>query len=290
VPDLPVVLGVDCSSKRSSTFDGSSFRDPTPAQLHNHLLKLEPGTLICWDAPLTGPSRVGRIEDDQPADEQKLAWDEYEYSSRLIERFFNRRGGASELRRDRLRPPDGVNTRHYSGMSHWAVTRALTGHPKIGPYDASARFPLAGDDGRWDPEAGTQLAEVHPAVALWLWLEPSGQVEHLTYKASTADSKDRVEHLARTLLAKLGETEQAWPAIERKLGGRDHIVSSMKRRHDRLDSFIAWALGTLWINGGRVIQLGDHRTGSFLVPKHDVVERAWDRTVDAAPPDLRGAS
>jgi hypothetical protein len=171
---LVAVLGVDCAAGKSAIFDGNSFSSLTPPQLDDRLTTFEQENdagLVCWDAPLIGPPSVDEVSDSAGA-----------YSMRRIERFCNPARKGSPLWKifGGDSPPSGINTRGYSGMSHWAVTQALTGHPRINSrYLRQPRFPLLAES--TDPDIGdrsplavtdVRLAEVHPAVALWLWVEP----------------------------------------------------------------------------------------------------------------------
>lgn len=271
--EFPSVLGVDCASRTSAVFSGARepkghvFAQLKPQELDRRLSDVAQSTLICWDAPLTGPPNHEEVTND-----------EYAYSSRLVERFFNRTGESSALRPSC--PPKGISTRHYSGMSHWAVTRALIGHPRVGRYDAEPRFELASATPAGDPEpfTDTRVAEVHPAVALWLWLDPGLSWESEGFDYKSTGSRDRVTKLSRRLLdalLQLPAVEDS-PALVLGAFSREEIEQGINGAHDNLDAYIAWVLGRLWLATDAVHRLGNDGAGSFLLPRNDTILAAWE--------------
>jgi hypothetical protein len=100
---------------------------------------------------------------------------------------------------------------------------------------------------------GHFIAEVHPAVALWLWcIDADEPLSDWRYKKDS------------TVLNRL------WKVLEQQLLSvgllnMDHDFEPSS--DDELDAFVAWALGALWARGYEgVTLLGNRSTGSFLVP------------------------
>src|SRR5580693_6217162 len=116
------VIGIDVAPSRNCyvSEDGKSAKPWKAAVLEDHLSKQQ-NVLIAWDAPLTGPS-----DPDKPFTKKQ------DLSIRVIERFFRR----AENKKHGLNPDKGISTLSYCGCSHWTISRALLGLPRVGPYDA----------------------------------------------------------------------------------------------------------------------------------------------------------
>ncbi len=162
------VLGIDpASSKRSTVFNGYTFDSVEPEGLHGQIAQAS-DTLICWDAPLTGPAR-----------DDKLRYDGELYT-RIIEKYFG--GGVLRWQEGRIQrweskvPKKGIAVRGYGGLSHWAISRRVLGLPRVGPWDTAesllpARLLTDAFETPPAPDADRpSVVEVHPALALWLWL------------------------------------------------------------------------------------------------------------------------
>ena len=115
------VIAIDPAPKKDSTvFDGAAFLEMDAPQLRRFLQAREhqnPETLVCWDAPLTGPR--------DPENAGNVAGD---FSQRCIEQFFSR-----QVTGDKACP--GISVRPYSQCPHWTITRSVLGLPRTGPYD-----------------------------------------------------------------------------------------------------------------------------------------------------------
>lgn len=241
------VISIDpAPSKTSTVCDGGSFSEKDSGELRvllDRLAQAGPDTLICWDAPLTGPrnpERAGEMKKD--------------FSQRRIDSFFSRQDG--------FKTPKGISVLPYSGCPHWAITRSLLGLPRTGPYDAHYEglpFHLLPGAGRRD-ESRPSVVETHPAVAAWLWCK---------------DEKDAPEDQDGWLYKPKKNCEirkWMWRVIRRKtrsvacpdpLGGDD----------DDFDAAVGYLLGALYLRDRdkpksrrKVILLGDRETGAFLVP------------------------
>lgn len=227
------VLGIDpAPSKKSTVYDGEGFHHFSAKELRDFLHKpKKEEVLICWDAPLTGPADLH----------------EGSFSMRDIERVL-----AAEIWEAGVK---GVSIRPYSGCSHWAISRSILGLPKVGKYDSDdIPFPLTFDQSF----EGSASTEVHPAVAMYLWLNQGFR----KYKGNSKAIENRaaVQQNVQQLMT-IKELKPFNPAQE---------LSS----DDELDAFVAWLLGTLWLRGKRVELLGDEKTGAMLLPFKDIYTKA----------------
>ena len=150
---MSVVIAVDPAPGRKSTvFDGTAFSRKGGRELRAYLE--EPcnrthETLLCWDAPLTGPG-----------DPASAGTNPCDFTQRRIEQFFSRAETG-------FKTPKGISVCPYSGCPHWTITRSLLGLPRTGPYDFDFhRLPyhlLPGPDSERAERAS--VVEIHPAVA-----------------------------------------------------------------------------------------------------------------------------
>ena len=235
------VVGIDpAPTKGLDTFDGSDRHIPlSGARSFVHSLYSDQGALVCWDAPLTGPPTAAVFGGEGTGSA---------FSQRPIESFFSKSGTG-------FKTPPGISVRPYAGCPHWALSRALLGLPRVGPYDADhEQLPLKLVTSGTPPTSGFHVVEVHPAVAIWLWCrERRDSTASWEYKKSASVS----DELWNLLLAN--------PDIERVLSGAggDRPTSD-----DVLDARVAYALGRLWLDrSGSVTLLGSADHGSFLLPQ-----------------------
>ncbi len=242
-----IVIGADPGANKSTVFDGKEIMPYKVGELKIYLdgLKKEKeSVLVCWDSPLTGPKNTERVEDGRG-----------EFSQRIIERFFSR-GGAGQ------KPPSGISVVHYSGCSHWAMTRAILGLPRCGLWDTKesdlpfrllteSEFPKKEMQGRF-------VVEVHPALAAWFWCEPSPK------KPGTWQYKKDDNIL-----------QKMWEIIQEKIP--DEAKKTTPKNDDELDAVVAYSLGVLWTQQKKkVFLLGDRSTGSFLLPINADLKTKFD--------------
>jgi len=242
------VVGIDpAPGKESTWYDGAS---DGPRNLCfqclrkrlNEVREKEEGVLVCWDAPLTGPS-------DPSGD----TWREGDYTKRHIEKLFTNQ----KYRADFPQLPKGISVLGYGSCPHWTMTRALLGLPRVGPYDKpldELPFRLCADQATPPEPPGHYVVEVHPALALWLWCrEARGDRADWRYK------KDRkVREDVWAALVEVMKNANA-PIPWRPLPG--------PKNDDQLDAVVAWLLGKLWLAGkGDVRLVGDLAKGTFLLP------------------------
>lgn len=282
-----VVLGVDpASSKGATVFDGSAFRHLWPGEVASHLLGSQ-DALLCWDAPLTGP----------PSESAQSF--EGDLCTRVIEKYL----GGGEVRwtdaaghplprtlawkpaegRDAT-PPTGISVRGFSGLSHWTVTRRVLGLPRVGPLDKPleelpARLLVSRSIAPPHPDPRRpSVVEVHPAVALWLWLRDVGDVDW-AYKKSNTSAFAAFEKLKGVLLEKSARSEKCFAPVRAAMERLDSKVEvktgpgtsrQVGFSDDHLDAFIAWTLGVLWTRQSAddpsVLLVGDLEVGAMLLP------------------------
>jgi len=245
-----IVVGIDpAPSSGAHIFDGTGG----PSQ-HFSIPKLEAelrrlralaSSLICWDAPLTGP-----------ADPDECSGTRGAFTKRSIETFFTQAKWG-------FRVPKGISVIAYSGCSHWTISRHFLGLPRVGPWDAkpaSLPFALATEPTLSNrPEASRHYAvEVHPALAVWLWASSSDD----PWRGPWVYKKDRkiLDELWRRLCSL---TQQSAPDLAEALAAPVKPAD-----HNDFDARVAWLLGMLWIrNQKQVTLLGDLQKGSVLVPE-----------------------
>jgi hypothetical protein len=240
-----VVIAVDpAPSKPSTVFDGKFHS--LPAKELIEFLQFDQShetILICWDAPLTGPA-----DPDAPGN---AAGD---FSRRAIEEFFSR--GVTGYK-----TPPGISVRHYSGCPHWAISRAVVGLPRCGPWGAAnSHLPFSLITSDSPPErCGKFIVEVHPAVAAWLW-----------------SKSNRLSDAAWDYKKKPVVLDEMWEVIRPNMAGvaRDKVPQN----DDEFDVLVAYSLGVRWLEeSGTVFLLGDRSTGSFLLPASVELSRAFAR-------------
>ena len=252
--DLRVISVDPAPGKESTIFDGRDFSTKTGHGLRSYLD--EPGnrtpeTLLCWDAPLTGPA--------DPAS----AGTGRDFTQRLIESFFMQSKAG-------FKTPKGISVRPYSGCPHWTITRSLLGLPRTGPYDLDfQQLPF-----RLLPAPPSEKAdrpsvvEIHPAVAVWLWCKD------IRRKASTWNYKGKRNDGIRKELWCIILERTGFPWGNRRTPTND----------DEFDAAVGYLLGSMYFqrrgstNGNPCVEiLGDRCTGALLLPADPDLEKSWGK-------------
>jgi hypothetical protein len=238
------VIAVDPAPRKKSTlFQSDGFEALSSRDLAQRLEaeRTRGKVLVCWDSPLTGPSEPNRVG-TRP----------YDYSQRVIERFFSRSETGFKV-------PPGISVRPYSGCPHWALSRAILGLPRVGRFDLPTRsLPFRHiAEGEYPKKESAAVVEVHPAVALWVWLSPRrAPGSSWEYKKNESVLRELIR-----LFSDIAESKSPEP-----------------RTDDELDALVAFTLGSWWASGkGDVVLLGDAASGSFLVPAASRLVAAYDR-------------
>jgi hypothetical protein len=272
-----VVIGIDPASGKGSHVFAPDVPDPipekaggpgidrvmTPSELRELLpsrcvqreLGMTPfktdSCLVCWDAPLTGLQDPDALQIETTEENQD---DEESLTTRPIERT----GAKARSKYETIAAAaseKGVSIRGFSGLSHWVISRHVLGLPRVGrfdaPYEELPLYPV------FDKEQLTNqdfaVTEVHPTVAVWIWL--GGTKHWQQYKGNE----------------KTGEVANAVQAMWSKLIA-DHLPQYRDQikpptDDDAFDARVAWLLGYLWLNGDSVKVIGNEQDGSFLLPR-----------------------
>jgi len=251
------VLAIDpAPGKPSTVFDGRGFSKRNGDELRELLNdpgSRTAGTLVCWDAPLTGPA--------SPASAGKHP----DFTQRLIEKFFSTAMMG-------FKAPKGIAVMPYCQCPHWTISRSLLGLPRTGPYDHDYHeLPfhlLPGPNGERVGRAS--IIEIHPGVAAWLWCrdDMEGPWE---YKK---DPRIRCK---------------MW-SILREGKGFSWGDRPQPENDDQFDVAVGYILGSLYVDqlagarkvGQGVVSLGDRSTGSFLLPAVPGLKRSWSAFVEDA--------
>ena len=241
------VISVDpAPGKKSTIFDGINFSPKSSPELRSYLGNRAADTLLCWDAPLTGP-----------ADPRSAGTQYGDFTKRLIERFF-------------FKTPKGISVRPYSECQHWTITRSLLGLPRTGCYDKDFQqlpyrlLPAPSSE----QDARPSVVEIHPAVAAWLWCKDSRSKESAwNYKDKKNKKKDEV-------------WKELWCIVLRETGFP--WASRKPENDDEFDAAVGYILGSMYVQQlgatdgkPRVEILGCRSTGSFLLPAYPELKERW---------------
>ena len=245
------VIGIDpAPTKGLAVFDGRQYQHVGLEHARGFLQKLPSDTLVCWDAPLSGPP--SSVVNGGPVSRSA-------FSQRFIESFFSREETG-------FKTPKGISVRGYSGCPHWALSRSLLGLPRTGPFDTNASLPfrhIASDEQR--PNDGRCIVEVHPAVALWLWCKREEKEEEDWEYKQKSELRERL-----------------WKRLQKQThtsGLPRRVFDSIPDDDDEADARIAYALGWLWLNRpGSVVLVGNLDRGSFLLPNVRKIAKLFSRS------------
>ncbi len=198
--------------------------------------------LMAWDAPLTGPFDI-----EEPFKDHNL-------TRRKIEELFAKKN-------DQI---PGISVRGYGGCPHWTISQRMLGLPKLHPAHAGGDFTLIEADSQKNKLIGHRwVVEVHPAVAIWQWLQESDN--GWRYKGSTKESQSIRADFCDRLAAK-------WKELDLDVGP---ILEDAKKSDDVLDALTAAVLAYVWVSKDKQVALvGNKHTGAWLVPDN-VETKKW---------------
>jgi hypothetical protein len=243
------ILGIDPAPKKKTTvFDGESFKDLYPHELKELLVEEKESprpSLLCWDAPLLDLGEGEVLSSFEGEDEPEGLY------NRPIDKFLQKEYFPQN---DSGKKTGGVSVRAYAGCPHWTITKYCLGLPKVGDLDRSETpFDLVCNKEDVQ-QTHKRVAEVHPAVAIYFWCG-----EKLPkYKGNNTDIS------IQELWEKLKDNEAA-PLFE---------DLDMPENDDRLDALIAYLLGWCLLHDPeRVSFIGDRKKGSILVTKSEKLQK-----------------
>ncbi len=201
----------------------------------------ESSVLMAWDAPLTGPSDI-----EKP-------WEDHSLTRREIEALV-----AKKI--DRI---PGISVRGYGGCPHWTISQRMLGLPKLHPAHAGGDFTLIEADSQKNYLTDHHhVVEVHPAVAIWQWLQESNN--GWRYKGSTKESQSIRAEFCDRLAAK-------WKELDLDIGS---ILEDAKKSDDVLDALTAAVLAYMWVsNDEKVVLVGNKHKGAWLVPDNSETKK-----------------
>jgi predicted RNase H-like nuclease len=229
-------------------FEASVTHDELRRRLEDW--KKRESVLLAWDAPLTGPS-----DPDSPQAGARNSELQTDFTTREIERVY----GNGDWK-----PAEGISVQGYAGCQHWALSRNLLGLPRVGPYDIKpAELPFNLLVQKPDDWRGQNVVEVHPALAMWLWLR--GEKPELEFQYKTGKTKER-RRIQPKLLERLLET-WADMGVPPQMLPSDCDRQKFAKSPDLLDALVAAILAYLWVTPLDGVELlGDQRKGTFLLP------------------------
>ncbi len=250
------VVSIDpAPSKPAVVFDGQMRSIPAShVPAFCAMLSRQPDTLLCWDAPLTGPAL--NAQPNGPAGS---------FSQRQIEKFFSRAETG-------FKTPAGISVLPYSGCPHWAITRASLGLPICGRFDREDReLPFRHTTSNAEVVAGTaRVIETHPAIAIWLWcrhLDPDDS-RPWVYKGRRP---------SRTVPEIWDNLSEIWDGtgVPRVLNTINEI--DPPENDDELDAIVGWVVGTLLVvHHPSVGILGTTAAGAIALPIDQELQTSFD--------------
>ena len=230
------------------------FLSKTPRELREFVDCLaKTKVLLCWDAPLTGPSCASEAGPD-------FYW-------RQLECFFARQARVGKKRKPtetNYEVPAGISVLPYAGCPHWTITRSLLGLPRVGRFDQECDLPFRLRTESWEnPERldRPSVVEVHPAVAAWLWCKDEWTKEDWRYKKKASVRESLWQIIKTKWISEWGKCPQP-------------------TNDDKFDALVGYMLGRLWLKTDPSVKLiGCRETGAWLLPigEGPDLEAAWGK-------------
>ncbi|PHN00745.1 DUF429 domain-containing protein [Flavilitoribacter nigricans] len=263
------IIGIDIHPGKNSTlFDGEKYDDLSSSKLKEFLLPIEEDNdqriLICCDAPLTGPR--------DEIQEIRYKNSSNSLTKRDIEYFFTNNFGFNVNVKDTNEKKfKGISVGNYSSLPHWTITKRLFGLPIMGKYcKKELPFKHIHSEVEIVNTINNYIVEVHPGLAIWVWLNKKWDEDYnWQYKGEKSTLFQIKEDLNHLLFEEIKVNSSLKPKFE-------EIDDD-----DKLDSFIAWLLGYLWLRDSRglVNVIGNQETGSFLLPAMDQLKTSFENFI-----------
>ncbi len=268
------IISVDpAPSKDSTVFDSiDGFLKLDAFKLDEHLKKArraDQSVLLAWDAPLTGPWSLDSIPVKDKSDNKR---DFNPFYQRYIEKDLGAKFGHGE-KTIGGKSNKVVSVLGYASCSHWAISRAILGLPRVGRYclpNSSLPFKLLTKDER--PSASTKenyVVETHPALAMAMLFKDDHVAELALQRYKGTNKQERlgaIETLKKTLKTKLSDFPDSFVVIDDY--DQMEAVNAIDD-DDRLDAFVGFLLARHWITSSKRLLVeirGNIEDGAILLP------------------------
>ena len=216
--------------------------------------------LVVCDAPLTAPYLYSI---------KRALKRENKLTKRGIEYFFTRQDYGFNTHKI-----EGINVGEYSKLSHRTVVDYVFGLPqvdniaKVRKAEITVQYTvLTEQPNDFETFTGPALTEIHPGVFMWLLLDRKEQ--GWTYKSDQKVFENIRDRIAERIPSYIDELH-----VEnlRNIKFKD----SKKDGDDRLDAFICWLAGKMYLKGSARIY-GNKQSGSFLLPQSSELDDAFKK-------------
>ena len=268
------IISVDpAPSKDSTVFDSiDGFLKLDAFELDEHLKKArrsDQSVLLAWDAPLTGPWSLDSIPVKEKTDNKRAFNPFYQ---RYIEKDLGAKFGSGKKAIDG-KSNKVVSVLGYASCSHWAISRAILGLPRVGRYclpKSSLPFALLTSDERPSSSTkGNYVVETHPALAMAMLFKDDDEAKLALRRYKGTNKQERlgaIETLKESLKTKLSDFPDSFVIIddEEQLEAVNAIDDD-----DHLDAFMGFLLARHWINSSKRLLVeirGNLEDGAILLP------------------------
>ena len=145
--------------------------------------------------------------------------------------------------------PKGISILPIAGCPHWLISQYVVGYPAINSNNSKIPLIIKKEDLTLNK---TQIVEVHPALAIWIKLK--NKINSFLYKKNKTDLHNIINQL--------------------------NIPKHIKiKNDDYLDAYIAWELGTLFINSPHEVMLLGNKNGSILLPYDEELKNRFKKFI-----------
>ncbi len=265
-----LVLGIDpAPSKNTVVFDGREFKEWPAVTVRDTLHKrvrdeTENGghVLVLWDAPLC-------------MDSGNFYSREVDRSAKSVVKAWIKDDVVSGKKNGKIKEKNAVGVADAAGCPHNILSMDVLGMP-AGVREPGQQLQLLTDPLALEA-GGAWVAEVHPAVAIGAWYQHYGLGKHHEPKKLPRYKQDNAtaREVFKALLSDVDELHRLLPLTL----PMDELLE--EATDDRLDAFVAWALGMLLLNNQAVLWRGlapkeGITRGYYVMPK-DALESSISR-------------